>query len=139
MKMYSAYLLTAFLFLANDSEAQKPKQQLIHQLRIYEIFKNNKQAFHDRFRDHAMRIMRSYGFNIVAIWESENENRTEFVYLLEWPNEKTMNESWTKFKADEEWKEIKKKTAEKYGDLVGSIQEKTLTLKDYSPNKTLTH
>ena len=137
--MYSACLLIVFLFLSNTSEAQKPKQEPIHQLRIYEIFKNNKQGFHDRFRDHAIRIMKSYGFKIVAIWESENENRTEFVYLLEWPSEKAMNESWAKFKADEEWKEIKKKTAEKDGDLVGSIQEKTLILKDYSPNKTLAH
>src|SRR5439155_18965891 len=34
---------------------------MIHQLRVYEIFDQNKQAFHDRFRDHAWRIMRSYG------------------------------------------------------------------------------
>jgi hypothetical protein len=33
------------------------QQKVIHQLRIYEIFDANKKAFHDRFRDHAMRIM----------------------------------------------------------------------------------
>ena len=33
------------------------EQNVIHQLRIYEIFDANKKAFHDRFRDHAMRIM----------------------------------------------------------------------------------
>jgi hypothetical protein len=31
---------------------------MIHQLRIYEIFENNKDAFHARFRDHAARIMK---------------------------------------------------------------------------------
>jgi hypothetical protein len=31
---------------------------MIQQLRIYEIFENNKAAFHARFRDHAARIMR---------------------------------------------------------------------------------
>jgi hypothetical protein len=49
----------------------------IHQLRIYEIFDHNKQAFHDRFRDHAMRIMKKHDFNIVAMWEAKNGARTE--------------------------------------------------------------
>lgn len=31
---------------------------MIHQLRIYEIFENNKAAFHERFRDHADRTLR---------------------------------------------------------------------------------
>ena len=55
---------------------------MIHQLRIYEIFDQNKEAFHNRFRDHAWRIMRSYGFNILGMWETRLGDRTEFVYLL---------------------------------------------------------
>ena len=66
------------------------RQSVIHQVRIYEIFDGNKQAFHDRFRDHAMRIMAKYDFKIVATWESKKDNRTEFVYLLEWPDRETM-------------------------------------------------
>ncbi|GHN00649.1 hypothetical protein WSM22_21380 [Cytophagales bacterium WSM2-2] len=109
----------------------------IHELRIYEIFKNNKEAFHERFRDHAARIMKTYGFKIVAIWESEQPNRTEFVYLLEWPDKKTLDDSWAKFKADKEWIEIKKQMAAKHGELVGEIQDRVLYLKDYSPSKSL--
>jgi hypothetical protein len=59
------------------------QRNVIHQLRIYEIFDNNKKAFHDRFRDHTMRIMAKYDFKIVATWESKKDNRTEFIYLLE--------------------------------------------------------
>ena len=55
---------------------------MIHQLRIYEIFEHNKTAFHARFRDHAMRIMQKYGFEIIAMWESRNQQGTEFVYIL---------------------------------------------------------
>lgn len=40
---------------------------MIHQRRIYEIFEANKRAFHARFRDHAARIMRRYGFDIVGM------------------------------------------------------------------------
>jgi NIPSNAP len=109
----------------------------VHQLRIYEIFDHNKQAFHDRFRDHALRIMKQYDFNIVAIWEAKNGARTEFVYVLEWPDEQTMKDRWAKFMADEEWAEIKKQTAAKHGRLVGEIQDRTLRLTDYSPQRVL--
>ena len=120
--------------LASAGEPQK----VIHQLRIYEIFDANKKAFHDRFRDHAMRIMAKYDFKIVATWESKKDNRTEFVYLLEWPDEETMNDRWEKFLRDQEWIQIKKKTGEMYGTLVGEIQDRTLYLTDYSPGTVLT-
>jgi len=83
---------------------------MIHQLRIYEIFEANKAAFHARFRDHAARIMRKYDFHILALWESSHAGRTELVYLLEWPDERTKNAAWAKFMADEEWAAIKRET-----------------------------
>ncbi len=119
--------------LASAGEPQK----VIHQLRIYEIFDSNKKAFHDRFRDHAMRIMAKYDFKIVATWESKKDNRTEFVYLLEWPDEETMTDRWEKFLRDPEWIKIKKETGEINGPLVGEIQARTLYLTDYSPHKAL--
>ena len=106
---------------------------MIYQLRIYEIFEHNKAAFHDRFRDHAMRIMRTCGFNILAMWETKTDERTEFVYLLLWPDEATLRSAWSKFMADEEWKEIKRITSAKHGDLVGEIEDRVLLLTSYSP------
>ena len=107
---------------------------MIHQLRIYEIFERNKAAFHDRFRDHAARIMRAYGFDIIAMWETQTDDRTEFVYLLAWPDEPTMRSAWARFMADEEWKEIKRVTSAQYGDLVGAIQDRVLVPTSYSPS-----
>jgi hypothetical protein len=107
---------------------------MIHQLRIYEIFEHNKAAFHDRFRDHAARIMWTYGFHILAMWETKTTQRTEFVYLLEWPDEVTMRNTWAQFLADEEWKEIKRVTSAQHGDLVGEIEDRVLVLTDYSPS-----
>jgi hypothetical protein len=134
----SMAILTAGVILPQRSlvSAGEP-QKVIHQLRIYEIFDSNKRAFHDRFRDHAMRIMAKYDFKIVATWESKKDNRTEFVYLLEWLDEKTMNDRWEKFLRDPEWIKIKKETGEINGPLVGEIQARTLYLTDYSPHKTL--
>ena len=109
---------------------------MIQQLRIYEIFENNKAAFHARFRDHAARIMRSrYGFRIVAMWETKFSGRTEFVYVLEWPDEATMTAAWKAFMADPEWSEIKRVTSAEHGVMVGEIEDRVLRPVDYSPSK----
>ena len=107
---------------------------MIHQLRIYEIFEHNKAAFHERFRDHAARIMRTYGFDIIAMWETQIQDRTEFVYLLTWPDQPTMRSAWASFMADEEWKEIKRVTSAQHGDLVGTIEDRLLLPTSYSPS-----
>jgi NIPSNAP len=134
----SMAILTAGIILPQRSSTSAGEpQNVIHQLRIYEIFDGNKKAFHDRFRDHAMRIMAKYDFKIVATWESKKDNRTEFVYLLEWPDEETMTDRWEKFLRDPEWIKIKKETGEINGPLVGEIQARTLYLTDYSPHKAL--
>ena len=99
---------------------------MIHQLRIYEIFENNKTAFHARFHDHAMRIMKRYGFHIVSMWESSYGGRTEFVHLLSWPDLATREDAWRRFLADPEWVKIKRVTNAKYGDLVGEIEDRVL-------------
>ena len=107
---------------------------MIHQLRIYEIFERNKAAFHDRFRDHAARIMRSYGFDIIAMWEGKTGQRTEFVYLLAWHDEQTMRLAWERFRADEDWNKVKRLTNAQYGDLVGVIEDRMLIPTSYGPS-----
>jgi hypothetical protein len=85
---------------------------MIHQLRIYEI-EHNKAAFHDRFRDHA----------------------APSVYLLAWPNEAEKNAAWATFMANEQWKEIKRVTSAKHGDLVGAIEDRVLVATAHSPSR----
>jgi heme-degrading monooxygenase HmoA len=109
---------------------------MIQQLRIYEIFENNKAAFHARFRDHAARIMRTrYGFHIVAMWETKFSGKTEFAYILEWRDEATMTAAWKAFMADAEWSEIKRVTSAEHGVMVGGIEDRVLQPVDYSPAK----
>lgn len=105
---------------------------MIHQLRIYEIFEPSKAAFHARFREHAARLMRDHGFDIRAMWEATTEARTEFVYLIAWPDEATMTARWAEFMADPEWNRIKQQTGSD-GPLVGAIEDRVLRLVDYSP------
>ena len=133
----SIVILTVGVIVPQRLTNAGEQQSVIHQLRIYEIFDGNKKAFHDRFRDHAIRIMAKYDFKIVATWESKKDDRTEFVYLLEWPDKETMTDRWKKFLQDQEWIKIKKETGEINGPLVGEIQARTLYLTDYSPHKAL--
>src|SRR5258705_11639162 len=107
---------------------------MIQQLRVYEIFENNKAAFHARFRDHAARIMQTrYGFRIVAMWETKFGDRTEFAYLLEWPDEATKTAAWSAFMADTEWSDIKRVTHGEHGLMVGEIEDRLLEPTAYSP------
>src|SRR5204862_6732375 len=111
---------------------------MIQQLRIYEIFEKNKAAFHARFRVHAARIMQTrYGFRIVAMWETRFDDRTEFAYLLEWPNEAAKTAAWSAFMADAEWSDIKRVTHAEHGLMVGQIEDRLLVPTDYSPARSL--
>ncbi len=107
---------------------------MIHQLRIYGLYDDTKAAFHDRFRDHAWRIMKSYGFEILAFWDTETAEGPAFVYLLRWPDEQTLRNAWEQFMADEEWKQIKRDTAAANGPMVRDIlADHVLVPTDYSP------
>ena len=127
---YLAYAAAAFAQPTSD----RPLCPLggVQQLRLYEIFENNKAALHDRFRDHTVRIMKRYGFNIIALWETNHKDRTELAYLLDWPDEATMKQAWAGFMADEEWARIKKEWTPVHGRAVGEIQDRTLRRTAYS-------
>lgn len=105
----------------------------IYQLRVYELDEASKPVFHARFRDHAMRIMKRHGFDIVAIWEARREGRPEFVYLLRWPDQATLERAWTAFRADKEWTAIKLATVSPDAPIMGGIEDRTMALTDYSP------
>lgn len=106
---------------------------MIHELRIYEIFDANRKAFHDRFRDHAVRLMQRHGFTILSMWDSRNDVGPEFIYLLAWPDEAARAAAWVSFMADPEWLAIKQATAAASGDLVGAITTRILIPTGYSP------
>lgn len=120
-----------FALLLGAARADEPAG--VHQLRIYDVPPENAAVFHDRFRDHALRIMERYGFDILGMWRSDFEGKTEFVYLLSWPDEATMKRQWKAFLADEEWIAIKKETGDAHGTFVNAIEDRTLYLTEYSP------
>ncbi len=108
---------------------------MVHQLRIYQINPELKTEFDTRFRKHAVRIMQSYGFDIKAMWYSKFEDRTEFVYILEWSDTKTLEKQWAAFMADKEWEDIKLKSREQHGEMViAKVRDQILESTDWFSN-----
>jgi hypothetical protein len=105
----------------------------IQQLRVYELNRGNRDPFHARFRDHALRLMKKYQFNVVDMWESDSGEKLQLIYLLSWPDRATMDKSWQAFLADREWIDIKKRTGAEHGELVKSAVGQPLVRLSYSP------
>lgn len=124
------------ILLLSMTRAASAADAGIHQLRIYTIPADKVAAFHQRFKDHALRIMARHEFDVLATFQSEHDGKAEFVYLLQWPDEATMKERWAKFLADAEWIEIKRITG-KDGALVDEIQDRVLKQTEYSPRRLL--
>ena len=98
------------------------RSEMIHQLRPYQLTEEGKTEFEHRFRDHAARIMQRYGFNILGAWQGTGTDDSEFLYLLEWPDEAAMKSGWEGFLADEEWLSVRSSAK-----LVNAIQDRYLS------------
>ena len=133
-----AIAIAAILALAPATAARAADPAPLQQLRIYEIPRANEGVFHDRFRDHALRIMARHGFAVRSIWRSEHEDKVEFVYLLDWPDVSAMDAAWAAFLADPEWIAIKKETAARDGKYVESVAGRTLEPVAWSPDRAKT-
>lgn len=46
-----------------------------------------------------------------------------------------MTDRWARFMADQEWADIKQRTAAVHGRMVGEIEDRVLDVQDYSPIK----
>ncbi|HEX2083067.1 MAG TPA: NIPSNAP family containing protein, partial [Xanthomonadaceae bacterium] len=86
MQVFTIALLCACLAAVGPAVAQAASESTtlpattgpIHQLRVYEMIDRHKPAFHARFRDHALRIMRRHGFDVIATWDTSRDGKTEF-------------------------------------------------------------
>lgn len=125
----SSSALAQTTFLCSDKD-----RSTLRELRIYDINRPNREPFHERFQDHAIRIMKKYKFNIVDMWESDTGDKLQLVYIVAWPDKATMDTRWKAFRADPEWAEIRKRSVEKHGDLLlANPHTQLITRVSYSP------
>lgn len=108
---------------------------MIYEQRVYEIPNHVRKAFHERFGNHAMRIMKKYGFEVVGAWDEVVGDMQNFVYILAWPDMNTRQEAWAKFNADTEWTQVKMDSTKEHGQLVTKTSNRILSPTSYSPLK----
>lgn len=138
MRSVLAALLFAFALPAAAASGADPlcpgNGNRIEELRIYDLVRDNRGPFHQRFREHAIRLMHRHDFDIVDIWESESGGRLQFVYVLSWPDQATMQARWAAFRADPEWVAAKRQSAADHGDVLQAAPHSQLLRRvAYSP------
>lgn len=117
----------------NMKETYPSSRKSIYQLRIYEVSSEKRDIFHNRFKNHALPIMKRYGFEVVALWESSSVVDFEFIYILKWPDITTMERQWKLFLDDNEWIQIKKQMNIEVGEPVLRVTSRVLNEVEYNP------
>jgi hypothetical protein len=82
--------------------------------------------------------MRTYAFDFVGVWESVTDKRTEFIFMLNWPDVAAKDAAWRNFRADEEWRETTRVAEAEHGRLVGEIEDRLLVPTPYAPKASVT-
>jgi hypothetical protein len=115
---------------AAKTEAGKPRY---YEMRTYTANAGKMEALHQRFRDHANRLLAKHGMEVVGHWtvESGEGAGTTMVFILAYPSKEAREKAWEAFKADPEWQKVKA-DSEKDGALVGKVVQTFMVPTDYS-------
>lgn len=106
---------------------------MIYELRTYELFNHTRKPFHDRFRNHVVRLFAKHGIELVGAWETEVGELQNFVYILRWKDFADRQQKWDAFSTDQEWADIKADTQKQYGQIIWKNHSSLLKPTDYSP------
>jgi len=104
------------------------------EMRTYTANPGKMEALHQRFRDHANRLLARHGVQVLGHWtvaKGEGEGTT-LIFILAYPGPEAREASWKAFAEDPEWKKAKAES-EKDGVLVGKVVQTFMNPTDYSP------
>lgn len=109
---------------------------MIFEHRTYIIPPGKMDATLARFRDHAMRLLKKHGIEVVGFWVTDIGDRSngELVYLCRFPDLNTRQAAWAAFRADPEWQEARRRS-EVDGPIVARVDVKVIAATDFSPMK----
>lgn len=122
MNTITGFLTLLFVMFVTSISAQTTTSDDVYQLSKYKLQAQHQEFFLANFKDHTMPIMQKYGFSILSTWVEENE----FSYLLKWDSENTMQNQWSQFMSDKEWKNQEVYIQQKYGNIIEEISERVL-------------
>jgi hypothetical protein len=103
------------------------------EMRAYTANPGKMEALHQRFRDHANRLLARHGMEVLGHWtvESGEGAGTTLIFILAYPSKEARERAWESFKADPDWQKAKAES-EKDGVLVGKVVQTFMVPTDYS-------
>ncbi|ASZ60046.1 NIPSNAP family protein [Bacillus subtilis] len=107
---------------------------MIYEHRTYKATPNSITKLKERFRDHALPLLRKNGIEVVNFWENSSNSSGELIYICRFMSKTDMKRSWERFSKDPWWLEAKEKS-EKDGPLIEHIESKILRSVKFFPNK----
>jgi hypothetical protein len=86
-----------------------------------------------RFRNHTVKLFEKHGITNVGYWTNTIGGRSdELWYILGFEDLAQRDKAWREFAADPEWQAARAES-EKDGPLVHHIENRIMTLTDFSP------
>ncbi len=88
---------------------------MIYELRSYDIVPELIQEYLRWIHEHALPVMRRFGFRIVGFWwvakdGADTSPRTNIRWIVAWDSEQQMEGQWAAMKSSEEWQAVWKLT-----------------------------
>jgi hypothetical protein len=108
------------------------KDTRVYEMRTYYAPSGRLDDIVARFRNHTVKLFEKHGITNIGYWVPIDNPENKLVYIIACPSREARDESFKKFGADPEWKEVVKKT-EANGRIVTKIESVFLTATDYSP------
>ena len=137
-KVETLYLETTDYSPALKLETKSPPRTF--ELRTYTATPGNIENLHSRFRDHTVKLFEKHGMTNIGYWRATDRDKETkkdmLIYLLAHKDKAAGEASFSAFRADPIWVEVKKASEVKGGgSLTTKVESVYMLPTDYSPIK----
>ena len=129
-----AALLTTLLAASITTADEPDPRSGVYEMRVYTCDPGRLTALHDRFRNHTMGLFAKHGMTNVAYFTPSDEPLAEntLIYFLWHQSKDAATASFTAFRADPEWIEVRTASEKDAKILAMPVESTFLQLTDYS-------
>ena len=117
--------------LVADAPAAE-KDTRVYEMRTYFAAKDKLDALHARFKNHTLKLFEKHDIKNVAYFTPIDNKDNKLIFFLSYPSKEAREKSWKAFLEDADWKKAAA-DSEKDGKLVEKMEQRFLTVTDYSP------
>src|SRR5205823_5478606 len=136
MRLLPLLALAPLVALAGAARAAE-KDTRVYEMRTYTAAPGKLDALHTRFKDHTLKLFEKHGIANVAYFTPLDNKDNKLIFFLSYPSKDAREKSWKAFADDADWKKALA-DSEKDGKLVEKVEQRFLTVTDYSPEFKIT-